>query len=50
MAEIKEPRRPPAEPGTFARLFTGLAQCLKWLVLSLVFSIVFEWIGMVFWW
>ncbi len=50
MAEIKEPRRPPAEPGTFARLFTGLAQCLKWLVLSLVFSILFEWIGMVFWW
>ena len=50
MAEIKEPRRPPAEPGTFARLLTGLAQCLKWLVLSLLFSIGFEWLGMVFWW
>ena len=50
MAEIKEPRRPIEEPGTLARLLTGLAQCLKWLLLSLLFSIVFEWLGMVFWW
>ena len=50
MAEIKDPRRPAAEPGTLARALTGLAQCLKWLLLSLVFSILLEWIGMVFWW
>lgn len=50
MAELKDPRRPAAEPGTLARALTGLAQCLKWLVLSLAFSILFEWIGMVFWW
>lgn len=50
MAEIREPRRAVAEPGTFARLLTGLAQCLKWLLLSLLFSILLEWIGMVFWW
>ena len=50
MAEIREPRRPVAEPGSFARLLTGLAQCLKWLFLSLLFSILLEWIGMVLWW
>jgi integrating conjugative element membrane protein (TIGR03747 family) len=50
MAEVQEPRRPVAEPGTISRLLTGLAQGLKWLLLSLVFSILIEWIGMAFWW
>jgi integrating conjugative element membrane protein (TIGR03747 family) len=31
-------------------VLTGIAQCLKWIVLSLVFSILIEWVGMVFWW
>jgi integrating conjugative element membrane protein (TIGR03747 family) len=29
---------------------TGIAQCLKWIFVSLVFSILIEWIGMLFWW
>ncbi len=50
MTERKDPRRPVTQPGTSGRLLTGIAQCLKWLVLSLAFSIVIEWIGMLFWW
>ncbi len=50
MAEVQEPRRLVAEPGTISRLLTGVAQGLKWLLLSLVFSILIEWIGMTFWW
>jgi len=50
MAETTDPRRPVTRPGTFSRVLTGLAQCLKWLFLSLIFSVLIEWIGMVFWW
>ena len=50
MAEVRDPRRAVAEPGTVSRLLTGIAQCLKWLFLSLIFSILVEWIGMMFWW
>lgn len=50
MAEVRDPRRVAAEPGTVSRLLTGIAQCLKWLFLSLIFSILVEWIGMMFWW
>jgi integrating conjugative element membrane protein (TIGR03747 family) len=50
MAEQTDPRRPVARPGSFSRVLTGIAQCLKWLIISLVFSILIEWIGMVFWW
>ena len=39
-----------AEPGTISRSLTALAQALKWLLLALVFSVLVEWIGMVFWW
>lgn len=48
--EPRDPRRPVAQPGTVSRLLTGIAQCLKWLFLSLLFSILVEWIGMAFWW
>jgi len=50
MAEPTDPRRPVARPGTFSRGLTGIAQGLKWLFVSLVFSILIEWIGMEFWW
>jgi integrating conjugative element membrane protein (TIGR03747 family) len=50
MAEATDPRRPLSQPGTFSRILTALAQALKWLLLSLLFSIVIEWIGMVSWW
>ena len=48
--EVSDPRRPVSQPGVFSRILTGLAQCLKWLLVSLLFSIVIEWIGMVSWW
>jgi integrating conjugative element membrane protein (TIGR03747 family) len=51
MAEPTDPRRPVAHvPAAISRVLTGLAQCLKWLILSLMFSVLIEWIGMVFWW
>ena len=50
MAEPTDPRRPVAHPGTISRALTGIAQCLKWLFLSLLFSVLIEWIGMAFWW
>ena len=50
MTEVSDPRRPVSQPGVFSRILTGLAQCLKWLLVSLLFSIVIEWIGMVSWW
>ncbi|MEZ5489116.1 MAG: TIGR03747 family integrating conjugative element membrane protein [Gammaproteobacteria bacterium] len=50
MAEPTDPRRPVARPGVISQGLTGLAQCLKWLILSLVFSILIEWIGMALWW
>lgn len=43
-------RRVAAHPGLASRLLTSLAQALKWLLLSLVFSIGVEWLGMVLWW
>ena len=50
MAEPTDPRRPVAQPGAVSRVLTGIAQCLKWIFVSLVFSILIEWIGMLFWW
>ena len=50
MAEPTDPRRTVARPGAISQVLAGLAQCLKWLILSLVFSILIEWIGMAFWW
>ena len=49
-AEASVPRHPVAQPGLFSCGLTAFAQCLKWLVLSLVFSILMEWMGMLWWW
>lgn len=48
--EPRDPRRPVGQPGLVSRLLTGITQCLKWLFISLVFSVGVEWVGMVFWW
>ena len=50
MAEVSDPRRPISQPGTSSRILTALAQALKWLLVSLLFSVVIEWLGMMFWW
>ena len=51
MASPRAARTHPADRGgVFARLVRGLSRLLAWLVLSLVLSIVLEWVGMVYWW
>lgn len=50
MVEQRDPRQTLTRPSLLARCLTGFAQALKWLFLSLLFSILMEWIGMLFWW
>lgn len=50
MTRPADPRRTLVRRSTFSRALTGLAQCLKWLLVSLLISILIEWVGMVFWW
>ena len=38
------------QQGTLTRLLGRLSQALYWLLFALLFSIVLEWLGMVFWW
>lgn len=46
----RDPRRHDVRRGLVSRILTGLAKGLQWLVFSLIFSIVVEWIGMTLWW
>jgi len=51
MAEaVADPRRRVVQQGLLAKSFTATAKLLLWLLLSLVFSILVEWAGMVLWW
>ena len=50
MAEAIDSRRSITRPGIFSRALTGIAQGLKWLFISLILSILIEWVGMMFWW
>jgi len=51
MAETStDPRRGDVRQGLISNFLTTVAQGIKWLLLSLVFSILTEWIGMVIWW
>ena len=50
MARPADPRRTAVRRGTFSRILSGLAQALKWLLVSLLLSILIEWVGMRFWW
>lgn len=51
MTEGRTDNRPQdVRQGLISRVLTTIAQGLKWMLLSLVFSILIEWIGMVFWW
>jgi integrating conjugative element membrane protein (TIGR03747 family) len=51
MAEaVADPRRREVRQGLISRLLTTAAQGIKWLLLSLVFSVLVEWVGMTFWW
>lgn len=51
MAEAAaDPRRGEVRQGLISKGLTTLVQALTWLLLSLVFSVLVEWAGMLFWW
>jgi len=51
MAEtVADPRRTAVRQGLFTRGLATVSQAILWLLFSLLFSIIVEWVGMVFWW
>ena len=51
MAEaVADPRRRVVQEGLISKCLTAAAKVIQWLLLSLVFSIIIEWAGMVLWW
>ena len=51
MAEAaQDPRRTAARPGILSRIFGTAARLVMWILLSLVFSVIIEWVGMTLWW
>jgi integrating conjugative element membrane protein (TIGR03747 family) len=51
MAEAAaDPRRRVVKEGLISKILTATAKIIQWLLLSLVFSIIIEWAGMVLWW
>jgi integrating conjugative element membrane protein (TIGR03747 family) len=51
MAEaVTDPRRRVVQEGLMAKSLGALARIIQWLLLSLLFSIIIEWAGMLFWW
>ena len=51
MAEAAaDPRRRVVQERLISKSLTATAKIIQWLLLSLVFSIIIEWAGMVLWW
>ena len=51
MAEaVSDPRRRVVQEGLIAKSLTAVAKVIQWILLSLLFSIIVEWAGMVLWW
>ena len=51
MAEpVADPRRRVVQEGLIAKSLTATAKVIQWILLSLLFSIIVEWAGMVLWW
>ena len=51
MAEAaQDPRRRVVQEGLISKNLTAIAKIIQWLLLSLLFSIIIEWAGMVLWW
>ncbi len=42
--------RHPAQRGLLSYCLSAIARTVFWLLMALVFSVIVEWIGMVFWW
>ena len=47
---VTDPRRQVVQEGLISKSLTALAKTIQWLLLSLLFSIIIEWAGMVLWW
>ncbi len=47
---VADPRRRDVQQGLISKILTAIAKVIQWLLLSLLFSIVIEWVGMVLWW
>ena len=47
---VAPPRHGEVRQGLISKSLTALARTLQWLALSLLFSILIEWAGMVWWW
>jgi integrating conjugative element membrane protein (TIGR03747 family) len=51
MAEpVADPRRQVVQEGLISKSLTAATKVIQWLLLSLLFSILVEWAGMVLWW
>ena len=51
MAEpAQDPHRRVVQEGLISKNLTAIAKIIQWLLLSLLFSIIIEWAGMVLWW
>ena len=51
MAEaVADPRRQAVQQGLFSKTLSAAAKLIMWLLFSLLFSIIIEWVGMVLWW
>ena len=47
---VADPRRRVVQEGLIAKSLTAVAKVIQWILLSLLFSIIVEWAGMVLWW
>ena len=47
---VTAPRHGEVRQGLISKSLTAFARTLQWLALSLLFSILIEWAGMVWWW
>ena len=51
MAEaVADPRRTAVRQGLFTKGLATVSQAILWLLFSLLFSIIVEWVGMLLWW
>jgi integrating conjugative element membrane protein (TIGR03747 family) len=51
MAEAAaDPRRRVVQEGLISKSLTAAAKAIQWVLFSLVFSIIIEWVGMALWW
>ena len=47
---VNDPRRRVVQQGLISKSLTAAAKVIQWLMLSLLFSILVEWAGMLLWW